>query len=96
MKRTSLFLKLGLAMLFCLGTFVPVSPASGAAKGNHCKDRCNDANHRRMEDCRGLRKYDKGRCEIGPNVSTRNAGGAAGDGVDTLSPSFKPVKENHG
>jgi len=25
---------------------------------------------------------------IGPNVSTRNAGGAAGDVVDTLSPSF--------
>jgi hypothetical protein len=63
MKRTSLFLRLGLALLFCLGTIANVSPASAAAKGNRCKDRCNDAYHRRMEDCRGLRKYDKRRCE---------------------------------
>ena len=63
MKRTSLFLRLGLALLFCLGTFANVSPASAAAKGNRCKDRCNDAYHRRMEDCRGLRRYEKHRCE---------------------------------
>ena len=63
MKRASLFLRLGLALVFCLGTFATVSPASGAAKGNRCKDRCNDAYHRRMEDCRGLRRYEKRRCE---------------------------------
>jgi hypothetical protein len=63
MKRTSLFLRLAMALLFCLSAFLTVSPASGAVAGNRCKDRCNDAYHRRMEDCRGLRRYEKRRCE---------------------------------
>ncbi|HVS20802.1 MAG TPA: hypothetical protein VHD88_03090 [Pyrinomonadaceae bacterium] len=62
MKRTSLFLRLGTALLFCLSAFVTVSPASGAA-GNRCKDRCNDSYHRRKDECRGLRRYEKRRCE---------------------------------
>ncbi len=62
MKRSSLFLKTGMALLFCLSSFVTVSPASGAA-GNRCKDRCNDIYHRRKDECRGLRKYEKRRCE---------------------------------
>jgi hypothetical protein len=63
MKRTSVFLRLAMALLFCLSAFATVSPASGAVPGNRCKDRCNDVYHRRMDDCRGLRKYDKRRCE---------------------------------
>jgi hypothetical protein len=63
MKRTSLFLRLAMALLFCLSAFVSVSPASGAVAGNRCKDRCNDVYHRRMDDCRGLRRFEKRRCE---------------------------------
>jgi hypothetical protein len=63
MKRRSLILRLGLATLFCLSTFVTVSPASGAVPGNRCKDRCNDIYHRRMDECRGLRRWEKNRCE---------------------------------
>jgi hypothetical protein len=63
MKRTSVFLRLAMALLFCLSAFVTVSPASGAAAGNRCKDRCNDVFHRRKEECRGLRRFEKRRCE---------------------------------
>jgi len=64
MKGTSGFLRLGLALLFCSSTFVTVSPASDAvARGNKCKDRCNDRYHRQMDECQSLRGKDRRRCE---------------------------------
>ena len=65
MKRTSLFLRFAMALLFCLSAFVTANPASGAVAGNRCKDRCNDVYHRRMDECKGLRRYEKRRCEDG-------------------------------
>jgi hypothetical protein len=63
MKRTSGFLRLGLALLFCLSTFVTVSPTSRAVPRNRCKDRCNDRYHRQMDECESLRKKERRRCE---------------------------------
>jgi hypothetical protein len=63
MKRNRAFFRLGLALLFCLSTLPAVTSASGAVPGNRCKDLCNDSYQRRKDACRGLRKYEKRRCE---------------------------------
>lgn len=63
MKQKHVFLRFSAALLFCLSTFVTLSPASAAVPGNRCKDRCNDVYHRRMDECRGLRRGEKRQCE---------------------------------
>jgi hypothetical protein len=63
MKRSNVFLRFSVALLFCLSTFVTLSPASAAVPGNRCKDRCNDVYHHRKDECRNLRRGEKRRCE---------------------------------
>jgi hypothetical protein len=62
MKRTNVFLRFSMALLFCLSTFVTLSPASAAVPGNRCKDRCNEVYHRRIDECRSMRR-EQHRCE---------------------------------
>ena len=50
MKRTSVLLRFGLAMIICLGTFAAVSPAS--ARRNRCTDRCADVYRVKKDACR--------------------------------------------
>lgn len=49
MKQTKLFVRLGLALLVCLGTSVP---GAAAKARNRCKDRCNDTYHLRKDGCK--------------------------------------------
>jgi hypothetical protein len=63
MKHTSPFLKVSLALLFCLSMFGTFGPAATAAGANRCKDRCNRAYHRRKDECRHLRRFEKRQCE---------------------------------
>ncbi len=62
MKRRNVLLRLSVALLFCLSTFITLSPASAAVPGNRCKDRCNEVYHRRMDECKGMRR-EQHRCE---------------------------------
>jgi hypothetical protein len=64
MKRSSVLLRLSLAVVFCLGAFVTAGTASGAGvPGNRCKDRCNERYNRRMDECNSLRGGERGRCK---------------------------------
>ena len=43
------------------------------ARGNRCKDRCNDAYRRHKNECRGLRRGEKRRCEDQAKLDRLNA-----------------------
>ena len=62
MKRTSVFLRFGLALIVCLGTLAAVNPAS--ARGNRCTDRCADRYRFRKDACKAIPfKRERHRCE---------------------------------
>ena len=63
MKERKLWLSLLLGLLVCAGAFGNSTNAVGAARANHCKDRCNAAYHHRQQECRGLRHGEKHQCE---------------------------------
>jgi hypothetical protein len=63
MKRVNSSVSLIAALLICLGAFVTPSTASGAARANRCKDRCNEVYRHRRDECRGLRRWEKRQCE---------------------------------
>lgn len=63
MKSTKrVFLRITLALLFCLAMFGSVNSTS-AAGGNRCKDRCNDRYHREKDRCDHRRGEERRRCE---------------------------------
>ncbi len=63
MKSANLCLRFALAVLFCLSSFAVLNPASAAPRGNRCKDRCNEIFHRRKDECKSLRRWERRRCE---------------------------------
>jgi hypothetical protein len=63
MKRANYYVSLIAALLICFGAFVTPGTASGAARADRCKDRCNAVYRRRKDECRGLRRWQKKQCE---------------------------------
>ena len=62
MKATRVLLRLSLALMIFLGTFVALSPVSVA--GNRCKDRCNEVYRLRKDVCRAIPlKHERKSCE---------------------------------
>ena len=62
MKRTSVFLRFGLALIVCLGTLAAVGPAS--ARGNRCTDRCAEVARFKKDGCKLIPyKNERHRCE---------------------------------
>ena len=64
MKRVSVFTRIGFAVVLCVSASAVFIPASAAAAGkDRCKDRCNRRYHELKDACRGLRRFEKRRCE---------------------------------
>ena len=63
MKHPSSFLKVSLALLFCLSMFGTFGTTAHAAGANRCKDRCNRVYNRRKDECRHLRRFEKRQCQ---------------------------------
>jgi hypothetical protein len=73
MKRVTIFLRSGLLLLVCLGTFTAVGEASSAR--NRCKDHCQDRYNLRKDACKAIpykrerhscedaAKHDRDRCK---------------------------------
>ena len=62
MKRVSWFARIGFSILLCMGMSGLLVPST-AARGDRCKDRCNRMYQNRKDSCRGLRRWEKRRCE---------------------------------
>ena len=69
MKTTgTVFLRISLAALICIGMFCNAHPTSGAAAGDKhsrkkCEKRCDEAYKHRKHACKQLRKWERKRCE---------------------------------
>jgi len=57
-----LLLRLGLALILCLGAFVQAGAAT--VPSNRCKDRCNEVYRMKKDLCRSIPlKHERKRCE---------------------------------
>jgi hypothetical protein len=63
MKRVNPFTRIGFAILLCVSASAVFIPATAAAGKDRCKDRCNRRYHELKDSCRGLRRFEKRRCE---------------------------------
>ena len=69
MKSTgTVFLRIGLPALICIGMFCNAHPTSGAAAGDKhsrkkCEKRCDETYKHRKHACKQLRKWERKRCE---------------------------------
>jgi hypothetical protein len=61
-QQQSMILRLGLAFILCLGTFVAADAAT--APSNRCKDRCNEVYRLKKDLCRSIPlKHERKLCE---------------------------------
>jgi hypothetical protein len=60
-QQHGILLRLGLALILCLGAFVH---ADAAVPSNRCKDRCNEVYRVKKDLCRSIPlKHERKRCE---------------------------------
>ena len=62
-SRASVLLRIGLALVFCLGIFANTNAAPDKNSRKRCEKHCEETYKERKHRCKQLRKFERKPCE---------------------------------